>query len=277
MRRLALLAIIAFFCASSLYLCGCQRPAAASTEPAANPIPDWTPFFFVGRVGDISVSIVEVRSEERPFRVLVTRGGKDTLYDCYSAEILPDGTVLMTDLLTGLVALRPDGEQETLLKAGEIGGLVQLDPSSRLLAFNCPVEYSGECVLKDGIAVYDIQTGEHRLLYYEDPPGFAKPLGWLDQSVVFCGPDISVILRVDLKGSESVLTTLPGKVHQLLPMKGDLLAYEILDGGVGVVNLRTLDSPQVFPDATSACWTEAGLEVVVEGERKTVVSADGDR
>lgn len=256
-------------------LSGCRGEVGASPDPPiVSPVEDYEVHDFVGTVGDTSVWIVAVDNEERPFWVQVSHAGRSSIFEYWDAEILGDGSVLMADLGKGLVALHPDGSQTQLLEEGAIGFLIALSPSGRLLAFQYPLEWGDNIVIKDGIGVYDLDTGERRLLFHEDPPGKFSLLGWLGQSVVFCGPDPAIILAVDPDGLDRVIIELPNEVRTFLPMRGGLLPYEKVGGGLVIVDLEDPEHRKEFPDAQDSRWTEAGLEVSIDGRRQVVLELD---
>ena len=260
-------------------------PAGASAEPvtvapaagaSGEPVTDASggtsrPYVFVGSAGGTSVTILAVDNEERPFEVEVTREGQTQRYKYWAAALESDGTVLMAGVDEGLVALGVDGTEKQLLKPGEVGFQIALDPSGRYLAFQYPVEWGDNIVLKGGVGVYDLVNGSRSLLYYKDPPGMFSVLGWFGESIVFCGPHLADILAVDQDGSVRVLAQLSARVRTYLPMRGTMLPYEIIGGGVGVVDLSDPDLPREFPDASDPGWTQSGLEVLMKGQRETIL------
>lgn len=169
------------------------------------------------------------------------------------------------------MALSPNGGQRYLLGPGEVGNKIILDRSGRYLAYQLPKDFDSEFIYRGGIGLYDISNDKTRELLYADPPGAYSILGWLREEVIHVEvPTPQTVRAVALDGSVRIVTQLPRSIRRFLRMRGTLLVYEEVQGGVFIVDLQDLGAPKEFPKATEARWTEVGLEVLVDGQRRVV-------
>lgn len=253
---------------------GAGSPGGSATGPDTPPrhVPgDSELWEFVGRAkGTVVRRVLLNRSV---MAVEVDRNGVVSLYRCSAAVMLPDGAVLLAGLNSGLMVLRPNGEEIPLLKPREVGESIYLDSSNRYLAYSLPKEFDSEFVYKGGIGLYDLHSGQTRELRYTDPPGTFIPLGWLGQEVIFHeGPTPQTIRALSLDGTVRVVTELPRSIRRFLRMRGSVLVYEEVGGGVYIIDLQDLRPLKEFHRAHEPRWTEAGLEVLIDNQRQVVHS-----
>jgi hypothetical protein len=193
----------------------------------------------------------------------------------WGADVLKDGTILLTDLEKGLVAIRPSGIEETLIAPPGAGSVVRVDPSQRCAAFTYPVESLGDVGVTVGIGLLDLEGDKEPRLILGPQPGKGSPmiLGWLGERIVFWWVSLPrQIYTTDLEGGQHLLADLTTRdIQSYLPMRAGLLPYYVNNGPPGVIDLNTGKDTILAISVSRLRWTKEGLEALGGGQRFIVV------
>ncbi len=259
-RRIARAALLLVFAATALV--GCRQPDQGQVAASPSEKRD-----YLG--GTDSASLYCVRADESSWLELETSAGVEKLL-YRSGALLPDGSLLLGDLLKGMFLRHPDGRVEQLLPKGQFSGEVHVDSTGRYVAYIYPLVWDEEFLDHYGVGLYDLETSEARLLA-SDPARPAAPLGWVGDRIAFWwtgGGGPLTTCCVDLEGNIEPLG-LPTGVTRFLGVRHDKLVYETFDKKVVVWDLVT-DTKTEFVGAENARWTRDGVGATLNGQRQVL-------
>jgi hypothetical protein len=255
--RTALLLVLA-----AVALVGCRQPDQDQVAASPDEKRD-----YLG--GTEAVSLYLVRHEENRWLELDTSAGVEKLF-YRTGAVLPDGSLLLGDLMKGMFIRHPDGRVVQLLAKGRFSGEVHVDSAGHHVAYIYPLVWDEEFLDHYGVGLYDLETNEAQLLA-SDPARPAAPLGWFGDRIVFWwtgGEGPLTTCCVDLEGDIEPLG-LPTGVTRFLGVRHDKLVYETFDKKTVVWDL-VADTKTEFAEAENARWTRDGVEATLNGQRQVI-------
>lgn len=244
---------------------------------------DWYIRFMTDKRGDVSaISIVLSGTEAPPdWEIRYASSGKTVQLSGGNPEIMRNGDVLYSGADGYLHVLSPDGTDIAYADIKPMG--LWLEPSERFVAYTKHI--SGEWETRvAAIAVFDLQTGEDRLLYQLERNLSVAIWGWHQGQIIVDSRDLtsshaSFGLSLQLLGLDGTLTDwtefsgLPNSelYRVMISLDSRFVAYQTATEptSVIIINLETLEL-QTIEDCSEPLWAEDGITVISGGERKLV-------